>query len=154
MRNLFLIATLLMVSLGGCTVVVHDTAPHRTTRAYCTICSGYGCTHRHHRSYYRTVVVEKTYHTPSSHRYAPPRRHTRYVPSAPAAPRQVRRSYPHSTSRSKTTYQSSRTRQQVSRSKTTYQSSRRQASRSRATHQAPERADERRRTSKRVKSRR
>lgn len=132
MRNLFLlIAMLLMVSLGGCTVVVHDTGSRRTyqapnsIRAYCTMCGGYGCTHQHHRSYYRTVVVEKTYHTPSSRRYAAPRRvHTRYVhaPSAPAAPRQVRRSYNHSTrrqvSRSRTTtYQSSRTRREASRSR-------------------------------------
>lgn len=161
MRNLFLF-TAMMVStmlLGGCTVVVHD-APRRVytqtrARTYCGTCNGYRCGHSIYRSYQRTVVVERRHTSHHSHRrYAPTRtRTTRYVPVAPAAPRQVRRSYGQSSrqvSRSKTTYQSSRTRREASRSR----SSVRQAPSRQTVSRARSAGSDRDRTAKRVKRRR
>ena len=135
MKKFFLLtATLLTaVLLNGCVVVVHDTAPrraHRYTRVHCGVCNGYGCGNHHHRSYHRTVVVQREVvhrqtrnYTSSSHHS-----HRRYAPAAPAAPRQVRRSY------------QSSARPQVSRSR----------NRAPDRHSmAQKRADERQRTKKR-----
>lgn len=161
MKNLFLFIAALITAaaLSGCTVVVHDATPRRhvvytkvrqtipvVQTPYCGSCYGHRCgyeVYRSYRSHYQTTVVENRFRTSSPYRrYAPTRTY-----SAPAAPRQVRRSYSHST------------RRQVSRSKeTTYRPSRRKATRSRtAVRKAPtrsrsiaqQRADERKREKRR-----
>ena len=165
MKNfrVFLMAVMLAVifpMLGGCVVVIHDTAANRVrirpdiptvqvVSSYCGSCLGHRCGYEVYRSHYRTAVVEQTTYWSSTHSRQTRTYSTRPVP---VAPRRIyyERSYqpaPQWQAR-RTTYQSPSTRR---RNRASVQ---RAPSRDTTSRFSQEREEGRQRTTNRTKRRR